>query len=310
MRVSRQPPCTEEEFQALMRAVEDQLQQDGTPIPIRPIQGLALISKWLGVAQDISVPDRDPIPDCYRGRDLTIRAYRWFDERYGDKLKMDFSPGRTVVLIRNDVWVVDLPLMYGSQTVIASPGRPSEPMPPGGWTEKPPPFNVVDTVQDLTPALRRSLTNVELQEILEKFVLAHETFRQFRPAAGPLVVEALTDYSTTVHHLAKSRPHAGQAKWSALQAAEKVLKSAIDARGRTPPRIHDLQKLAQQAEDVGAPTVDSHVLQAIRCDAGVRYGQPQVTIHEAVEAHHASLVVGYVVSGGADTLPSWKSGTR
>jgi hypothetical protein len=58
----------------------------------------------------LPLPKREPTPGCYSGTDMIIRSFRWYKERYGDALKMDFSPGSVVVTIRDDPWHIELPL--------------------------------------------------------------------------------------------------------------------------------------------------------------------------------------------------------
>src|SRR5439155_6254010 len=85
--------------------------------------------------------------------------------------------------------------------------------------------------------------------------------------------------------------HFGQAKWAALQAAEKSLKAFIAYKGESPRRTHDLMQQAKHCLRLGLPPLPPSFLTHIQCDADVRYGSPMVALEDAATAHHSALAV-------------------
>jgi nucleotide-binding universal stress UspA family protein len=72
---------------------------------------------------------------------------------------------------------------------------------------------------------------------------------------------------------------------------EKLLRAFIRQKGGKLELIHNLEKLASAAEALGLPPIPRLMLNAIQCPAGVRYGDPGVTLLEAMDAHHAALAI-------------------
>ena len=103
-----------------------------------------------------------------------------------------------------------------------------------------------------------------------------------------MLVPALTDYNAAIENLFARNPHDGQCKWSALQFAEKAMKQRLVELGETPKFTHDLQKLGDALLTHGIQ-VDAKLIGDVQCEAGVRYGQPQVSRLEAVTSVQSAL---------------------
>ncbi len=248
-------------------------------------------------------PERAPRMGCYSGDDLTIRVSEWFDKRYGERLKIDMSPGRAVILIRNDPWLVRLPRLMGTWFVVTedppdyAPGDFVRATKPGSLPNK---LNCLRSVVDLPDALRTSLRIRERAEILSLFEIFFDVFHamedlQKDPRSSPLVRQAMSDVDASVEHLIGAGRNAPLAKWSSLQASEKMLKEFIRAKGERFKKLHDLEPLAEHAERLGLPKIPRHSLRAVQCSPGVRYGEENVTVPEAIHAHHVSIkLAGHV----------------
>ncbi|HZG44002.1 MAG TPA: HEPN domain-containing protein [Longimicrobium sp.] len=285
-------PANDAEFNALMERVDAELRADEVPFAARSMAALSSIARRFQIELPGWTVDRDPHPGQYTGMDLTIRVVRWIDERYGNRQQIDLRPGRTVVFIRGDLWEAWLPRLIGSHVLFASATEPSDCI-RGVLMEQGPPsrYNVLDSITDLAPGLRRSLTASETQEILSNFTAALDDYMLIEQARHlPLVHQARHDYDATVHHLLNGA--SGQARWSALQAAEKMLKAYLTHSGVKPPFTHDLERVARKAVELGLGDVPEAWLSVAQCDAAVRYGDIRVPMEEAVAAHYASLDIG------------------
>ena len=83
------------------------------------------------------------------------------------------------------------------------------------------------------------------------------------------------------------------AMWDASQATEKAIKVLIWRKGQTPPRTHDLSRLASLAESLGAEKIDRVKLSQVPsgCDAtDIRYGG-DITVSDASVAYAAALSI-------------------
>ena len=286
-------PASDSDFESLMEWVDAGLRRNNVPFEMRSLAALSIIAREYRVEPPGWCEDRDPRPGEYSGVDLTIRVVRWIDDRYGARQRMDLRPGRTVVLIRGDVWEAWLPRMLGSHVLFASATQPSDDIAAGQVDSgSPARYNVLDSITDLAPGLRRSLVPLETREILANFTSAFEDYYLIEQVRGlELARQARHDYDATVHHLLAGAN--GQARWSALQAAEKMLKAFIaDAGEAYPRRGHLLSPVAVKAVELGMGEIPSTLLAAAQCDPAVRYGELRASRDEAVAAHYASLDIG------------------
>ncbi len=296
---ARVAPENESEFQELMELVDRTLQNQGVPLHSREMAALSEVSRLLKVMQwPMQARDHQPLAGSYSGLDLTARLIRWVRDRYGERLKaFDPRPGRVALLLRSDVWVFHLPLIVGGHDVVASreiesskgiepPNRPTVPV-----------YNILDALEGLTPSLKRTLTDQELSELLAIFRTGMAAYLLARSLHDrPFVTEAITDHESTVGFLAGNDRHAGQARWAALQASEKMLKSCIELSGGRPGKHHDLRRIASAVTTASGLVIDPAILDRIQVTADVRYGQISATVQEAVKAHHASLEITRAVA--------------
>jgi hypothetical protein len=178
----------------------------------------------------------------------------------------------------------------------------------------PPKFNVLDAVVDLPTGLRLALSDAELDYIWDAFHLGLPAYLLMRFVRHqPFVKEALVDHEVCVNTLLQRGAALGTARWSALQAAEKMMKSVLATLGEKVPHTHDLSVIAKRLFDAGLEPVNPTDIATIQCAPAVRYGASPVTLEEAVRAHHASLAVsGHVAVAIRSVMPgpdgSWTGG--
>jgi hypothetical protein len=163
---------TEEEFQQLMDETDEELRSKQVKIAGRPIQGWLRISSRFGLGLRINCPERAPRGGCYSGDDLTLRIFTWFTQQYGDRIKMDLGAGQMVVCLRNDLYKVAFPRIWGSVSFMCSPQDLHEQDMSAVVIGKaaPPVVNILSCIEDMTPALASTLTGDQRTELLQLFV--------------------------------------------------------------------------------------------------------------------------------------------
>lgn len=240
-------------FLAYMEEVDRRLRDAGVPIPGRPIVAFRELAK-----DGIKILMAAPIPTPHADR-----IHAWFERRYGDRLKIDFSIGKAVILIRGDPYVVKLPLIYGKWDGI---------------------IDVTKVFDGMTKELFADLPNPARTDMVNSFKWMMDRFSVMQS----LPVDVLSNLNTTVTQIMAQVPHYGEAKWAALQFAEKSLKEFIKAKGGEPRRTHDLTALLRNAELLGLQSGFWPIISMIQCPASVRY-DGGVSLQDAVLAHHASI---------------------
>jgi hypothetical protein len=314
--MTRSPLTTEVEFQQLMGEVDRQLQSEMVPIPSRPMRAESLLARRLGEQFVRPYLRREPTEGRYTGDDLTIRVSRWFRARYGDRLKMSFGPGRMVIIVLGDPWLVQFPMLYGTWEPFLSATEHSAPEGPHVRRAReafvPLRYNIADSFIDLPLAVVGQLSAPESSKLLETWRngwLALMTVGEVQQR-HQLVRLALADLDTTVDHLTGQRGDVGLARWAALQAVEKMLKAYIGLCKVFYKHSHELAKLAADAESLGLPLIDRRWLAYVQCSAGVRYGTEKTDIETAVTAHHASIGIAAHVARSIRDLPAAEAQSR
>jgi hypothetical protein len=275
-----------------MEELDNELQREGASIPSRPLRMMDKFALHLGISTSFPLSKSAPTPDSYVGEDLLMRAFAWYRERYGNSLKVDFSPGSVALRLRGATWVLRIPMMFGTHAFICSPTAVSDDVPVGRYTGRIYRYNVLDAVIGLPQGLRATLTAAECQMVLNVFHLGVRALYALDGVrAQPYIREAQTDVDAAVGFLRDLKGHPGQSKWSSSQAAEKTLKSFLAIRKAPVPKHHKLAEIAAAAANNGLSPVPPKLLQSVATQASVRYGTPAITVTEATEAHHCSLVI-------------------
>lgn len=296
-------PNDPEEFNEVMLEVDQQLIFSGYNIPQRPIYAIEEISRRFSIPLPVMRFPKGFQHESAEFWPISERIYEWYDLRYGERIKMDFSPGRMVILIEEDMWILRFPRIFGavsftvSRTVISDRSRSDG---------KPVIYNVIDSVENLPRTRIPTLPDNELEHIYQKFEFGLKAFSILEGSIEQELIRlALADIAAAVEHLAGAKENYGLSKWSSLQTAEKIFKAAIMLAGGTYSNTHNLHKLSEQAEAAGL-TGDWHALiPHIQCGAGIRYGEEACDRDSALVAHHAALGLAIMLhEGGAAFQPN------
>jgi HEPN domain-containing protein len=280
----------EEDFQELMESVDEELCKKGLLIFQRPLHAWLNISSRFGLNL-VAPPFKKTITEgSYKGDDLTNRIRQWFDNKYGDKLKFD-PTWKMAILIRGDAYRMRLPLILGAVVATCSIKNFGKLKSPTiGTNRKLPEVNILNLIDDITKEYIKNLKNEELKSIFDSFRLGNDARCELEALTdNVLIQQAKGDIDAAVSHIFTNPPQYGLSKWSSLQATEKIIKAYIEERNDKFPFGHDLKMLAEQAKNSGLREIPEIVLSLIQCPAGVRYGDPKVSLVESIQAHQACL---------------------
>jgi hypothetical protein len=103
---SRDPfTLSEAEFDAVMTEIDEKLRQKSDRIPGREILAFAEYAAKFKVTFAHNHP-------------TAVRIFKWFEDMYGDRLKMDWDFGRSVVLVKGDLCKIRGIRFYGSLPLV------------------------------------------------------------------------------------------------------------------------------------------------------------------------------------------------
>jgi hypothetical protein len=284
-------PKNEKEFLEFIEEIDNDLKRKNILIFQRPIHAIREACLRLKVSLSVT-PHGPSIPGVYQGDSLVAHMDEWYKKKYADRLKIDFSPGSVAVLIKGDVWRIDFPLMYGSFRFVFDPDLEKYKRSDEMIINGPPYVNPLRTVKGFTTELAKTLTRREMNELKEFYIFGFDAIQRLREIESkPLISEARADLVAAVNNMFLMHPHYGQSKWASLQFSEKMLKCFLKTKKTGFPRSHELSELSKLCSCNGLPVIPNCITDAIQCPAGVRYGESNVSLDEAVDAHYASLII-------------------
>jgi hypothetical protein len=288
-------PKTVGEFEALMHAIDEALAADHLKPFQRPLhvgRKLWEAFKWGGNAfPDKRLADQPG----YDGDVLMAKAYRWYEQTYGDKLKSDFAYGFAPARLGNALWRVRAGVTYGTVRLFVDRNLQNRGKTfAGGHNPGPATYNLLCAVEGLPQGLVDRLPDAALHEHAEFHLLMHESL-QWRHSLPDTELFGMAhhDYDECTSAVLGGRY--GQARWAAEQAIEKTLKGLLTI-GKTDfakggKNGHNLEHAAQLLKDKHGVVLSSAVLALAECSPAVRYGEVASTETQALAANHAVLGV-------------------
>lgn len=218
---------------------------------------------------------------------ITDLIHSWYTKHYGDALKIDFSPGSSIVEILGNIYELKIPKVWGSVNIIWNANFDHTRK--NSISSGPVSLNLAEHIPKLTSDLAGRVEHAEQSEILRWFVICFNTFNtlQDRMMDWRYRDQILTNIDSSFRYLVAQVPNYGESIWSSLQATEKAIKSVLVLKGHNPKWLHELEKLAGEIQ--GHPKVRVDLLKDIQCKAGVRYGDEPIDLARAKKAHCAMI---------------------
>ena len=291
--------------------IDRELAEENVPIPARKRKAFEIVL----ATTILEVSDYEAFfVSTEYGRFLIIIG-DWYRDRYGDAVSADEDRGfMSMLLVHGTPFAMRVPMKFKTSAdepnTIRFPASVQAEEDPLSWIQH----------GDVVGGLRSDELDVVGKAALETAGLVRSIGFDVRSlehdenlSIAELAGSVRADLQSSARHLC-ARAEAGlrSAMWDASQATEKALKLLIWRKGKTPPKIHDLPVLADQAEKLGAEAIDRVKLALIPSgpDAtGIRYGGDP-TLSEAVDGYNAALSIirQVVFEAQADTKHNMRDG--
>ena len=284
-------------FKKAMREIDAEMRAADVPIPARQLDGARRFARRYMPGAVILGPGQ---PEIIR------KVMDWISTRYGDRLATEPSDGDFVTEIGGDFFRVVPPKFWGQVKFFTDQSLSDYDR---GGMDRPCVYNIMESVEGLTSDLSASLSANEVRCIHSDFLSGlRATSFLAKNNDIELIARARVDLRTSVSHLLAHPIQSGDAKWSSLLAAEKLLKGAIVAHGGKFGKVHELAKLARELAQLGVGGTASALTSKIQCTPGIRYGEEECTARDAFEAHKAFIALTlqvYLTSRNLEKKFSW-----
>lgn len=226
------------EFHETMQAIDADMERDGVPIPARPLKGWLRFSSIFG----LYLMNRDP---------LSERILKWFDDKFGDQLKID-PTWKFPVLTRDRVWQMRIPLIFGTAQFICSPDRLGTAETTAATKEEPPVVNVLDLIDGFSKEQVEMLDPQAYSHIFSQFQLGLSVRTTLeRLSENTLVVEAMEQLENCTRLTLGTPPDIEKLEQEALTAIRRLLEAFILERGVAVKAAQDMDQLVELALSAG-----------------------------------------------------------
>jgi hypothetical protein len=104
---------SQNEFEKRLEEIDQDLCKYNIPIYARPLQATIIYLRKYNIS---TVLFDSGLFNTVEGNDdihISTSINKWFDKRYGEKLKIDFSKGKIAVLLKGDIYELKIPLIFG-----------------------------------------------------------------------------------------------------------------------------------------------------------------------------------------------------
>lgn len=284
-------PATVEEYDKMMVSLDRHLASLGLGPAQRPLNAALVVSSTLGLSGTPILGGSGDRGEPFSPKDLLARVHDWYEETYGDKTKIDFSPGSIVVSLHGNLWEMKMPKVSGSFQPFLNPDLRNDGNHIATTGSPPVRHNILCSLQGMTVAYAKRLSKDDMLLIAGKFITGYEAVVCLGDLKGhDFFNEARGDYRHSVDALLTGHEFS-KARWDSAQCAEKVLKGLLARDGHTyptsGPKGHDIEHLGSLVKDklgIDLPKAD---LALVYCAPAVRYGQEKSSVEQSLAAHEA-----------------------
>lgn len=279
-----------EEFEKRIIAIDRELIKEDLPIYARPLNAMSRYAEKYKVGFPIAGLDLLFDNESYDEMNLARKIHQWYENKYRDRLKKDFSRGKIAVLISGDIFRLKIPLIFGKALFLMDANDSAHEEISNDGTMI---LNLFDFLDGFNKELGKELTIEDCNEIVLVFKCAMVLFEILKKEKNTcdLCAAAEYDFENAVESLLIINRNIGQSKWSSLQAAEKIFKSVLQRNNIPFGKIHKLDELSLLLYQIGFPKIDDDIINTIQCSAEVRYSFSNYKLKDAIKAHYYSIYI-------------------
>lgn len=204
-----------------LQEIDNLLAERGIPISARPIHAIIEFGKKHKISMPITISKhlQSVLPYPKEHEKYTSYIHKWYDEKYGERVKHNYSPGKLALLIKNTPWQMTLPLVYGAIIPIMDVTLKSIPQNISRGSIQ---FNILTCIENMTQNSARDLNETELKYIFTRFITGMDVCNDLSERHNKqFISEAHSDLLASVDYLMRGKPECGQSRWSTLQFCEK-----------------------------------------------------------------------------------------
>ncbi|MEO7067392.1 MAG: hypothetical protein ABI114_10825 [Rhodanobacter sp.] len=285
-------PTNQRDYDIMMSSVDNHLASHGLPPNQRALRASRLVSVALklGGIPLLGVGVLRGVP--YGPTDLGPRVFDWYSDNYGERNKIDWSPGSVVMTLHRSLWRIRMPMIMGTVEFIIA--RDLDIGEKGNFTGRhPPKCNVLHEVEGLTQSYANRLSDHDLIHIFQEFQNGYASIGYLNDLHGhDLFDQARGDYKQSVDTLMDGRT-LSKARWDNAQCAEKIFKGLLARDGHPFPtnarQGHDIAHLGGLLKQHLGIELPESSLRTITCLPAARYGEINVDANEAWTSHKELL---------------------
>lgn len=298
-------PTNEVEFDHMMDAVDKHLASLGIPPSQRGLRASRLVAIALQLELMPIIGYAVNRGEPFSQTDLGPRVLDWYSNNYGERNKVNFSPGSVVLNLDGTLWRISYPLIFGTVEFFISRDL-NEGATDNVVARTAPRSNILRSVKDFTQQRANRLTDFQLLFIWNFWLAGYRAIETLEALHGhELFDQARGDYRSAVDTLMDGHP-LNSVRWNTAQCAEKIIKGLLASAGKTYPKggsnAHDISHLGQLLRDNLSLEIPSPLLSTITCSPSVRYGEMNVDTNEAWTAHRS--LIDMLLTLAPHVLPS------
>ncbi|QTF19453.1 conserved hypothetical protein [Xanthomonas citri pv. fuscans] len=285
-------PESEHDFDQMMMGLDEHFNGLDLHIHQRPGNAAILIAQTYGKGQKIILFGGGPPGDSrpFSATWLSQRAHSWYEQRYGEDIKVMPSLGFFIIPLEHRAWKVRGPYSNGSLRLVCD-RRLHQGEKENIISRGPIDVNMLDCFEGMTQSYADTLDEKAFDEVASRFLVGLDALTFLDAIAqsdDPLFRQARADYNHSVEALTSVERSYGKARRDTATCAEKVMKGLLASKGIPFKSNHELVKFAQALNDQGDLHVDLELASLLYTDASVSYGKA-VSKEEALVAHATLL---------------------
>lgn len=276
------------EFKDKMTLVDDELSRRGLQPHQRPFHAIRLVDpEFHGAIGGVGVDEMAKLFRPFEGPNLFNAICKWYDDMYGERMKGIGPITRIPLLIKNEVYLATIPLIYGEVKT-----------------------SVLNCLPNVTLEMLNSLSPNEKGDLFEKwrqgYELSYEIHVLHTPSLQPrhskagaeeipnLLVNAMRDRDAALNAIEDSRQGA-TALFHSQQLAEKSMKAVLMASGTSLGELKGLghriesafERCVQCEPKLASVSKDVKLISDVTMD--VRYDRSSMAPKDVVERYWAAM---------------------